>query len=92
MFYFTIDIKNIDGLKYLESIKDNSIDLILTDPPYIISRESGMDTHYNKVKENEKNNVEFVKTEKDWLEYKKENDIKDDKKKDNYLKYGKKII
>ena len=30
-----MEIKNIDGLSYLETIKDNSIDLILTDPPYI---------------------------------------------------------
>ena len=35
-----IDIKNMDGLKYLSTIPNNSIDLILTDPPYIISRET----------------------------------------------------
>ena len=29
--------------------KNQSVDLILTDPPYIISRDSGMDTHFNKV-------------------------------------------
>ena len=33
-----IEIKNVDGLEYLSSIANNSIDLILTDPPYIISR------------------------------------------------------
>jgi len=43
-----IDIKNIDGLEYLETIDNNSIDLILTDPPYIISKDSGMNTHYKK--------------------------------------------
>ena len=48
-----IEIKNIDGLEYLSTITNNSIDLILTDPPYIISKESGMNTHYNKVKKNE---------------------------------------
>lgn len=48
-----IDIKNCDGLKYLKKIKDETIDLILTDPPYIISRDSGMDKHYNMVKNNE---------------------------------------
>jgi len=83
-----IDIKNIDGLQYLTTVADNSIDLILTDPPYIISRESGMNTHYNKVKANEENKVEFVKTEEEWETYKEENNILDDKKKDNYLKYG----
>ena len=45
-----IEIKNVDGLEYLSTIPDNSIDLILTDPPYIISKDSGMNTHYNKVK------------------------------------------
>ena len=83
-----IDIKNVEGLQYLTTVADNSIDLILTDPPYIISRESGMNTHYNKVKANEENKVEFMKTEEEWETYKEENNIADDKKKDNYLKYG----
>ncbi len=30
------DIQNVDGLEYLSTIDDNSIDLILTVPPYII--------------------------------------------------------
>ena len=47
-----IEIVNIEGFEYLKSIKDNTIDLILTDPPYIISKETGMDTHYNTVKNN----------------------------------------
>ena len=82
------DFKNIDGLTYLNSIKNNSIDLILTDPPYIISRDSGMNTHYNKVKDNEKNNIDLVKTEEEWEEYKSANNIDDDTNKSNYLKYG----
>lgn len=83
-----IDIKNIDGLKYLSTIPNNSIDLILTDPPYIISRETGMNTHYNNVKQNQENNIEFMKSEEEWSVYKQENDIKDDIKKENYMKYG----
>jgi site-specific DNA-methyltransferase (adenine-specific) len=74
-----INIKNIDGLELLKSIQNKSIDLILTDPPYIISRESGMNTHYNNVKNNVK---EFVKTEEEWTSYKKEKEIKDDSKKE----------
>ena len=46
----SIDVKNTDGLQYLSTIKDKTVDLILTDPPYIISRDSGMNTHYNTVK------------------------------------------
>ena len=84
----TTDIQNMDGLEYLSTLEDNSINLILTDPPYIISRESGMNTHYNTVKKNEENNVEFVKTEEEWIIYKVENNLLDDTKKENYMKYG----
>jgi site-specific DNA-methyltransferase (adenine-specific) len=83
-----IDIKNIDGIEYLTTISDNSIDLILTDPPYIISKETGMNTHYNKVKLNEENKLEFVKTEDEWIKYKIDNSIENDDNKDNYMKYG----
>jgi site-specific DNA-methyltransferase (adenine-specific) len=84
----TIDFQNTDGINYLKTIENNTIDLILTDPPYIISRESGMNSHYNKVKYNEKNNIETVKTEKEWEEYKTINNIENDINKNNYLKYG----
>jgi len=85
---FNFDIKNIDGLTYLSSINDNSINLILTDPPYIISKKSGMDNHYNNVKFNEDNDIKFIKTEEDWNIYKKNNNIQDDINKENYMKYG----
>jgi exoribonuclease II len=39
-----IEIKNTDDIKYLKEIANNSIDLVLKDPSYIISRESGMNT------------------------------------------------
>lgn len=92
-----IQIENSDGLKYLKSIENNSIHLILTDPPYGISKETGMNKHYNNVKENEEKNIKFVKTEKEWLEYKKtlnkpQNELDEDKgkgwSKENYLRYG----
>ena len=83
-----IDIKNMNGMEYLKTINNNSIDLILTDPPYIISKESGMNEHYNNVKYNEENNVTQVKTQDEWEEYKMLNEIEDVSKKDNYIKYG----
>ena len=83
-----IEIQNMDGFQYLESIPNNSVDLILTDPPYIISKETGMNTHYNNVKQNEENNIEFVKTEEEWETYKVENEIEDDENKEKYMKYG----
>ncbi len=83
-----IDIHNVNGMEYLKSINDNSIDLILTDPPYIISRDSGMNKHYNNVKINEKNGIVQVKTEDEWNKYKKINKISDDTNKEKYIKYG----
>jgi site-specific DNA-methyltransferase (adenine-specific) len=83
-----IEIKNMEGLEYLSTVPNGSVDLILTDPPYIISKETGMNTHYNNVKQNEENNIEFVKTEEEWCCYKQENNIIDDKNKEKYMKYG----
>jgi site-specific DNA-methyltransferase (adenine-specific) len=88
MAEIVIDVKNVDGMQYLSNIVDGSIDLVLTDPPYIISKETGMNTHYNKVKHNEENHIEVVKTEEEWLQYKAENGIEDDSNKDAYIKYG----
>jgi DNA modification methylase len=83
-----LDIQNIDGLTYLKGIDDNSIDLILTDPPYIISKDSGMDEHYKNIKFNEDNDIEYAKTIEEWEEYKLQNEITDDENKINYMKYG----
>ena len=83
-----IEIQNGDGLEYLSTVPNNSVDLILTDPPYIISKETGMNAHYNKVKHNEEHNIKFVKTEEEWAEYKAEHTILDDENKVNYMKYG----
>lgn len=83
-----IDVQNTDGLKYLQTIDNNSIDLILTDPPYIISKDSGMNEHYNNVKFNEENDIEYVKSEEDWETYKTENAIDSDINKEKYMKYG----
>ena len=84
----TIDIQNIEGLEYLSHIEDKSIDLILTDPPYIISKETGMNKHYNEVKENEENSIQYVKTEEEWEAYKSQHNILTNEKRLNFLKYG----
>jgi len=84
-----IEVKNCDGLEYLSTLESNSVDLILTDPPYIISRDSGMNTHYDNVKKNVEEGIEFVKTEAEWEKYKSDHpDILNDDKKENYMKYG----
>jgi site-specific DNA-methyltransferase (adenine-specific) len=86
-----IDIKNCDGLEYLETIENGTIDLILTDPPYIISRDSGMNAHYETVKQNESEGVEFVKTQVEWDEYvASHHDLATatEEQRNNYLRYG----
>ncbi len=88
VFETSYEIKNMEGLMYLTTVPNNSIDLILTDPPYIISRETGMNSLYNSVKYNENNNIEYAKTEEEWTLYKEENGIENDLKKDLYMKYG----
>lgn len=35
------DLYNLDCLEFLKKIPDNSVDLVLTDPPYLISRKTG---------------------------------------------------
>lgn len=83
-----IEIKNEDGMKYLATVPNNSIDLILADPPYIISKETGMNKHYNNVKEAESKGIEYVKTAEEWEKFKKEKKLPNDDKKENYIKYG----
>ena len=44
-----ICFENKEGLEFLKTVDNNSIDLVLTDPPYIISKESGMNTFRNSI-------------------------------------------
>ena len=82
-----IEIENKDGLEYLKTIENDSIDLVLTDPPYIISKESGMNNMYNQVKS--KSNQ---KTKEQLQDYQKNQNEKgltmNEKQKENYLEYG----
>tara|TARA_R110002020_G_scaffold136614_4_gene304504 strand:- start:166 stop:1209 length:1044 start_codon:yes stop_codon:yes gene_type:complete len=96
--------KHQEGLEFLESIPDNSVDLILTDPPYITSRDSGMDKWVEHTERQDSEGAENVKTEQDWEKLKtaEEWDIWFDKSKisekdrpekfkemkEDFLKYG----
>ena len=98
-----IEIHNIEGLEYLKTLEDKSINLILTDPPYITSRATGMNEQAALAKDVDKTG-ENTKTENDWKEYKtadewkewmnqhKVEESKRNKKlanlKKKYLKYG----
>lgn len=86
-----ITIFNQDGLEFLKSLENNSVDLVLTDPPYIISKESGMNKFKKEVKQIE-DSGKMKKTEEEWLEFKKTKTFKtskhEEESKQNYLKYG----
>ena len=88
----TIIVANTDGIEYLKSVKDNSIDLVLTDPPYITSSETGMGNLHKKIQENKANGVEFTKTEEEWNKVKDKyidkKNLTEDVMKNNYMKYG----
>jgi DNA modification methylase len=97
------EIKNTDGISYMESIENDSINLVLTDPPYITSRKTGMDEQakivkkFEKTKENLKTDEDWdkFKTEEDWGKWMIKNNIPEGKRakkletlKSDYLKYG----
>lgn len=82
-----IEIKNEEGINFLKNLEKNSVDLILTDPPYIISKDSGMEKFKKEIKSIEEVG-ENVKTLTDWEKYKKKYKLKNDNGRENYLKYG----
>ena len=79
-----------DCLVKMGEIDDSSVDLILTDPPYIISKNTGMENFSNFVKDVTSN----TKTLDDWDVYasnhKKNSKTFEltDEMKNNYLRYG----
>jgi site-specific DNA-methyltransferase (adenine-specific) len=98
------DIFNEEGLSFLKKVENNSIDLVLTDPPYITSRDTGMHKWTDHVEKQDQKGSKNIKTEKDWETYKTDEewdewfangDIPRKKRKNklkelkaNYLKYG----
>jgi len=59
-------IINGDCFKELKKIKDNSIDLILTDPPYIISKKSNFKNSDNK--KFNKHDIDFGEWDKEFFD------------------------
>ena len=96
-------IQNKDGLDFLSGIPDESVSLILTDPPYITSRDSGMDKWVDHIAERdaEGGNVcsedqwQELKTNIEWKRFFVEGNVHIKywaknlvKYKKDYLKYG----
>ena len=77
----TIQIANMEGLEYLKTIKKNSVDLVFTDPPYITSRDSGMEKWVAWTKRRQQFGMpnyrsesagQALKTQEEWKEWLKE--------------------
>ena len=83
----SISIENKDGIEFLKTLDDKSVDLILTDPPYIISKDTGMDKFEKTVSEIESSGKN-MKTLEEWEKFKQKKGYTDDKYKNNYIKYG----
>jgi len=83
----TFTVENKDGIEFLNSLDDNSIDLILTDPPYIISKESGMNKFVDEVAKLDASGKN-KKTEEEWVVFKEKKGYANDDYKTNYIKYG----
>ena len=66
----TIELKHQEGLQFLSDIPDGAVDLILTDPPYITSRDSGMDKWVDHVAKQNALDATDIMTEEDWQNYK----------------------
>ena len=62
------DFQHKEGLLYLSDIADATVDLILTDPPYLTSRESGMDKWVAHVAKHDSAGTN-AKTEEQWGEF-----------------------
>jgi len=82
-----VTIQNKEGVEFLTELADTSVDLILTDPPYLISKESGMNTFAKEAKQIEASGKN-KKTEEEWEEIKHAKGYTDDKYKKKYIKYG----
>tara|TARA_Y100000593_G_scaffold90216_1_gene176147 strand:- start:133 stop:1020 length:888 start_codon:yes stop_codon:yes gene_type:complete len=67
-----ITLKHQEGLQFLEEIPDNSVDLVLTDPPYATSRDSGMDKWVDHVAQQDTSGSLNIMEVKQWEQYKTE--------------------
>ena len=89
-------IKNQEGLQFLSGLPDESVDLVLTDPPYITSRDSGMDKWVDHVATQDaagtnlksSQDWEMFNAKMDWDKFFGDKKRNIDTLKKNYLKYG----
>ena len=61
----TCTFEHKEGLEFLSGLPDESVDLVLTDPPYITSRDSGMDKWVDHVAAQDASDT-LLKTVEEW--------------------------
>ena len=91
-----VEFLHKEGLEYLSSLPDESVDLVLTDPPYITSRDSGMDKWVDHIAERDSSGKDEKTAEEgealsestDWDKFFGDKKKNLDPLKKNYLKYG----
>lgn len=62
----SIKILNQEGLEFLKTLQSNTVDLVLTDPPYITSRQTGMQKWAEHVKRQDAPGATPAKSQQDW--------------------------
>jgi DNA modification methylase len=65
----SIKIFNQEGITFLKTLEPNTVDLVLTDPPYITSRQTGMHKWAEHVKRQDTPGATPAKTQEDWEKY-----------------------
>ena len=66
----SVQLVNMEGREYLATIGNNTVDLVLTDPPYITSRDSGMDRWMDWVASRKANGQQQYRTVAEWRQLK----------------------
>tara|TARA_Y100000310_G_scaffold310866_1_gene356595 strand:+ start:1537 stop:2433 length:897 start_codon:yes stop_codon:yes gene_type:complete len=66
-------IENQEGLRFISEVESDSVDLVLVDPPYITSRDSGMDKWVDWVAKQDAEGAKDVRTGTQWKDYLREN-------------------
>ena len=66
-----VNLKQQDALEFLIGVPDKSVDLVLTDPPYVTSRETGMNKWAKHVVKQDADGSIDARTQENWMLYRR---------------------
>ena len=66
-----ITLKQQEGLQFLSGVPDGSVDLVLTDPPYVTSHETGMNKWAKHVVKQDADGSIDARTQENWMLYRR---------------------